>query len=444
MKKSFVIFYLFLHHSLAAQITLKECIDGGLANKANIKSAKTEVLIANLKSLESRAKYLPQISLAYDYRYNPIIATQIVPVGQFAPVASDETRAIQFGTNWQQNAGLTAYQPIIDLAIRSRIKESHLNEALSNLELKKAEEDLIFEIIKTYSRIITFGFQVDEIVTDTLRSFQSYQILNNQFREGKLLKTELNRALVNHNANLINHKKAYASLVNEKIYLHYLTNITLERILEAAFAPVPANILVTDQAQNELPIDNLTDFQKLLAKENLINQQIKTEKTKYGPTIGFQGFLGANNFSQNFEPFKSNSWFGNSYIGLSMKLSVFSPEKAINAGRQLQNQLAIVSNQKDDLKLQKSKELLQINTNIERLQSEIRLIQNSLQLLQESISIYQERLQGGQFVALELNVQEAELQKLASQIKQLNEQLNNALVERLYITGKLTEKLQTL
>lgn len=443
MKKIVFIFYIFLYHSLSAQITLKECIDAGLANKANIKSAKTETLIANLKTLESKAKFLPQISLAYDYRYNPIIPTQIVPVGQFAPIPTEETRGIQFGTNWQQNAGVTVYQPIIDLAIKSRIKESNLSEAIANIDLKKAEDDLKFEIVKTYSRVVTFGFQVEETLADTLRSFQSYQILKNKFQEGKVLKTELNKALVNHNANLTNHKKASSALISEKIYLHYLTNLALERILEASFSPIPASVL-EENAKLEFTIENLPDFQKLSARENLINQQIRTEKTKYSPTVGFQGYLGANQFSQDFAPFKSNSWFGNSYVGLAVKLPIFSPDKSINADKQLQSQLVIVNHQKEELKSQKSKELLQTNLEVERLQAEIGFAKNSLALLQENIKVYQERLQDGQFAASELNVQEAELQKLATQIKQLNEQLNKALVERLYITGKLSEKLQNL
>ncbi|MEA5141096.1 TolC family protein [Arcicella rigui] len=445
MKKILLIFNILLCHSSLAQITLKECIENGLANKATIKSAKTEVLIANLQRLESKGKFLPQITLAYDYRYNPIIASQIVPVGQFSLEPSNETRAIQFGTNWQQNAGLTVYQPIIDLAIKSRFVESKINETLANIDLKKVEEDLTFEIVKTYSRILTLGFQVEESVSDTLRSFHSYSLFNTKFKEGKLLKTELNKGLVNHYANLATYKKALSLFINEKIYLHYLTNIDLERVLTASFTPIPPNMLAENTLQtDELRTENSMEFQKLLSKETLITQQIKTEKAKYMPTVGLQSFVGANQFSQGFTPFKRDSWFGNSYVGLSVKLSIFSPDKSINADKQKKNQLMMIGYQKEDLTFQKRKELLQIVVELERLQTERHLAQNTVTVLHESVKLYQERLQDGQFVASELNIQEADLQKNILYVKQLNEQFNKTLIEKLYITGSFMENRKKL
>jgi outer membrane protein len=444
MKKLILILSLTIAHSLSAQITLRECIENGLSNKANIKSAKSDVLLANLKIIESKGKFLPQISLTYDYRYNPIIATQVVPVGQFNPIPTDETRAIQFGTNWQQNVSITLYQPIIDFTVQSRIKESKLNESLASVDLVKAESDLTFEIVNTYSRVLTFGYQVDEAISDTLRSYQSYSIVNSKFKEGKFLKTELNNALINHNSNLSNYKKEVSLLINEKIYLHYLTSLDLERILDGKFAPIPASLLSQSKDQVEIQFESIPEFQRLGIKEQLVKQQIKTERIKYHPTIGFQGFLGANQFSQTFNPFLSNSWFGNSYVGLAVKLPIFSPEKSINGGEQLQTQLQVVNFEKEALKTEKNKALLQINLEINRLSEEIKILENSFLLQNENILLYQERMLNGQLASSELNVQEAELQKLSSQLKQLKEQFSKALIEQLYITGSLSSKIKTI
>jgi outer membrane protein TolC len=424
---------------VCAQITLNQCVESGLTNRVNIQSAKSEVFLASLKNIESKAKYLPQISLAYDYRYNPIIATQIVPIGQFSTVPTDETRAIQFGTNWQQSAGITLYQPIIDFAVQSRIKESKINESLSNIDLKKSETDLIFEIVKSYSRVITFDYQLEESASDTLRSFQIYTMLKAKFIEGKVLKTELNNALVNHNTNIANYRKAMASEIKEKIYLHYLTNISLERLLDEKFKPIPTTIYAEVLDIRNVQFESIPEFQRLKAKDILINQQINTERTKYAPTFGFQGFLGSNQFSQTFDPFLSNSWFGNSYLGLSIKLPILSADKSINGEKQLQTQLQINNNQKEEFVKLRNKDLLQKNAEIERLKIEISITENSHILQSENVKLYQQRLLSGQYTAIELNTQETELQKLTFQLKQLREQLYLALIERLYLSGKLFE-----
>lgn len=444
MKKILFIINLFLVHSLSAQITLKECIDSGLANQPDIKSAKSEVILANLKSIERKAKYLPEISLAYDYRYNPIIATQIIPLGQFNQIPTDETRPIQFGTNWQQNAGITLYQPILDLPAKNRIQESYLNESLSQIDLKKAEVDLSLEITKTYNRIISLGYQLEEAVSDTLRSYQSFSLVNSKFNEGKVLKTEVNNALINHNSNLTNFKKASASLINEKIYLHYLTNIDLERILEGQFSPIPESFYLYGADQSNISFDSIPDYQRLKAKEKIIFQQIKTDRAKYSPSIGLQGFIGANQFSQTFDPFLANSWFGSSYVGLSLKLPIFSPDQSINGEKQLRTQLLILNSDKEKLQNEKNKDWLQTNVEIERLKTEISILENSMKLQSENLKVYQNRMENGQLAAIELNIQEAELQKLSFQLKQLNEKLSETLIERLYVLGILSYKLETL
>lgn len=439
MRKIIFILLTFIATNGIAQITFKECIESGLANRANIKSTKSEVFLSRLKSIEIKSKFLPQISVAYDYRYNPIIATQIVPIGQLSSMPTDESRAIQFGTNWQQNAGVTLYQPIIDYSIQNRIKEFKLNESLSSIELKKIETELIFEIAKSYIRVVTYGYQVEESVSDTLRSYQTYSILKAKSLEGKVLKTELNNALVNHNANITNYMKTLSSVVSEKIYLFYLTNISLERILNEKFDLIPQSFFSDFMDDKNIQFDLVPEMLIIKNKEQTINQQIKTERTKYLPTVGLQGFLGVNQFTQSFNPVLANSWFGSSYIGLSIKLPLFSPDKSINGEKQLRTQLQINNNQKEELIHLRNKEFLQKNIEIERLKNEIDIVKNSVSLQNENVKLYQQRLQSGQYTAIELNSQENELQKVSFHFKQLCEQLNLALIERIFLTGRLNE-----
>jgi len=439
MRKIIFILLTFIATNGIAQITFKECIESGLANRANIKSTKSEVFLSRLKSIEIKSKFLPQISVAYDYRYNPIIATQIVPIGQLSSMPTDESRAIQFGTNWQQNAGVTLYQPIIDHSIQNRIKEFKLNESLSSIELNKIETELIFEIAKSYIRVVTYGYQVEESVSDTLRSYQTYSILKAKSLEGKVLKTELNNALVNHNANITNYMKTLSSVVSEKIYLFYLTNISLERILNEKFDLIPQSFFSDFMDDKNIQFDLVPEMLIIKNKEQTINQQIKTERTKYLPTVGLQGFLGVNQFTQSFNPVLANSWFGSSYIGLSIKLPLFSPDKSINGEKQLRTQLQINNNQKEELIHLRNKEFLQKNIEIERLKNEIDIVKNSVSLQNENVKLYQQRLQSGQYTAIELNSQENELQKVSFHFKQLCEQLNLALIERIFLTGRLNE-----
>lgn len=442
MRYFLILFCFQLQQVAIAQITLKECLNAGISNKSMVKSAKAEEVIAFLQRVDNQKKYLPQISMDYDYRLNLIIPAQVIPIGQFAAVPTDELRAIQFGTNWQQNAGITLYQPLLNRSLKSQIKEDRWNEELSVIDIERAEQELSLEILFTYNRILTFAFEEEEAIADTLRSYASLKIIEDKFAEGQVLKTEVNNALINHNTNLSNLSNTQSVLLNEKINLFYLTEIPLERILEAHFNPIPFGLF--EESVDVPELKKQVSFRELETRKNLLLQQIKTEKTKYSPTIGFQGFLGANHFSMDFAPFAANTWFGNSYIGLFFSLPVFSPDKSYNKTKQLKNQLNILDNQQHELEVQNRQEWYQANVEIERIQSELKLSQNSLSLLEENVLIYQQRLLNDQIGALDLNIQEAELQKLKKRVDVLNEQLNRALIERLYISGDLYERLASL
>ena len=56
---------------------------------------------------------------------------------------------------------------------------------------------------------------------------------------------------------------------------------------------------------------------------------------KHTPTIGFEGFLGANQYTDTFNPFLSDSWYGSSYLGLSLRFQIISGSSTKNRVNQL-------------------------------------------------------------------------------------------------------------
>ena len=440
MKNVLLILLLALVNNVMTQINLKECIEAGKSNSPALKMAQKQVDLSQLEQADAKGKYLPQISLAYDYRYNPIIATQIVPVGQFNPIPTDETRAIQFGTNWQQGAGVSVYQPLLDLVVQSKIRESKLQSGIKEMNARIEEEDLIYEIVKSYSSIVQLNHQLASSVADTSRSYSSLNLVLERYKEGKELKSEVNNASLNHNSNLTQYRRSFSELMNEKVYLAYLTGIRLERIMVEVFEPIPTFDIKTEGTSKVNP-ESLAEYQKLSLEEQLLTQQINTQKRKYIPSIGLTGYLGANQFSDSFDPFLEDSWFGNSYVGLSIKLPIFMPNESINAVGQLENKISAIGDRKEELTNSKQLQLLQATNRIQQLSSELEITKKSLLLMTENVTIYQERFRDGQISSLELNRQETELQKLTAQIYSIEVQLNMARVEWLRVSGLLKERI---
>lgn len=414
----------FVTNSIAQvrKIGLKECITLALANKSNILALNADASVDSLNIKQMRAKNLPQIALAYDYLYNPIIRTNIVPVGQFSPIPTDETRAIKFGTKYNQMAGLQVMQPIFDASIRSKIKDSQLQYRIKKDQVTTANEELTFEVAKTFVSILTKQEQLKITKLDTLRTASTLKIIRNKYSDGNILKMDFNKAKINHNNSIFAFKELISDLIIEKIYLAFLTNLQAETI----------NVVDVDNIFTEQNLNLFTQYNetKIISKINeldsrilLVQQQIKGEKAKYLPKLSLNGYLGADQFSNDLQPFQSNTWFGNSFVGLSLRLPITIGENKSNKISQFQSQIKSLNFQKEEeLKvIEKNKQtaLQEIGT----LNDEAKSYSFNINLLKENVQLYNERLQAGQETYENVNLEEIEYQKEKQKLNNANNKI---------------------
>lgn len=434
-----------LSYRLSGQeIKLITCIDAALANRANIKAVRTDIEIAKLQTSSAYQKYLPDLSLSYNYRYNSIIPTQIIPVGQFNQIPTDEKRPIKFGTIWQQNSGLSLYQPLIDLSIKSRVAESRINEKLKNTDAAVAERDLKMEVIKSFTNIWLNEEQLRSAELDTIRTSGIKELFAAKSREGRVLKTEVNKTLLNHNNALSNYFAASSSLTSEKIYMAFLTGISLETLLDGKFdfSPFSEDGLKT---VNKYPLpDSVPSVESLRLQAELLAQQQVSEKMKNTPTLGFEGFLGANQYTDSFNPILSGSWYGSSYIGLSLRLQIFSGNSVKNRVNQLKlEEIGIKYRLEDEVNSVINKSIL-LNEEIREISYQTELLRQNIALYKENFSLYQERFDKGQINAYDLLTEEIDYQKEMAMLNKKRAELVYKQIELINNSGALSSLIDEL
>lgn len=434
-----------LSYRLSGQeIKLITCIDAALANRANIKAVRTDIEIAKLQTSSAYQKYLPDLSLSYNYRYNSIIPTQIIPVGQFNQIPTDEKRPIKFGTIWQQNSGLSLYQPLIDFSIKSRVAESRINEKLKNTDAAVAERDLKMEVIKSFTNIWLNEEQLRSAEFDTIRTSGIKELFAAKSREGRVLKTEVNKTLLNHNNALSNYFAASSSLTREKIYMAFLTGISLETLLDGKFdfSPFSEDGLKT---VNKYPLpDSVPSVESLRLQAELLAQQQVSEKMKNTPTLGFEGFLGANQYTDSFNPILSGSWYGSSYIGLSLRLQIFSGNSVKNRVNQLKlEEKGIKYRLEDEVNSVINKSIL-LNEEIREISYQTELLRQNIALYKENFSLYQERFDKGQINAYDLLTEEIDYQKEMAMLNEKRAELVYKQIELINNSGALSSLIDEL
>ena len=400
---------------VAAQQTtsLSQAINAAFSNRKNMEAGKIDITIQQLKTKALYKQYGPQVSAEYNYNYNPILQSSIIPVGKFNPaLPTDATATLQFGTTWSQSAGITASQPLFDATIKKQINESRLQEKISTASQAQTAYELAYEVSKAYINVWLQQQQISSAIIDTARTGISYQLQLDNYTAGRLLKSELNTAIINHNDTKQQLTDATIQLVENKVYLLFVTG-------NLAGAATDFNIDTTIFTNNNLlfadtkvVIDSIPVFQQLKLQQQLSLLQQQTEKSKYIPAISLKGFLGANQFSNEFNPIKANSWFGYSYIGLNIKFPLLLAEDKKNKIQQLQLQSQQYSAQLDDKSEQLNQESLTATLELTRLNLQLKTQEDNILLYKETLQILQDRFKEQQITAIELNRQETELQKL--------------------------------
>jgi outer membrane protein len=418
MKKEYLLFliaFALIVTKVYAQttITLSQAINAAFSNRKNIQAGKIDIVIQQLKTKALYKKYGPQISVEYNYNYNPILQSSIVPVGKFnSSLPADATANIQFGTTWAQLAGITASQPLFDATIKKQINENRLQEKITIASQAQTEYELAYEVSKAYINIWLQQQQISGAVIDTLRTWLSYRLQLENYTAGRLLKSELNTAIINHNNTKQQLTDATLQLAENKIYLQFVTGILSGEAndfsIDTSFFN-NSDLWLGDTKKN---LDSVPVFRQLNLQKQLSVLQQQTEKLKYIPVLSMKGFLGANQYSNYFNPVKTNSWFGYSYIGLNLKFPVLSGEDKKSKILQLQLQSQQYSKQLEDKSAQFNQESVTATLELTRLKLQLKTQEDNIILFKETLKILQDRFREDQISSGELNRQEYELQKV--------------------------------
>jgi outer membrane protein TolC len=376
--------------------------------------------------------------LEYTYLYNPILQTSILPIGIFnSAYPADATMSIRFGTTWSQTAGITVIQPLIDLSIPRQINEVKLQERITSASQAQSEYELAFTIAQAYIEISLQESKIKSAIADTNRTFISYKLLNNKFVEKRLLKSDLNKSLINHNNAGQQLKDALSQLIEDKVYLLFLTgesaieksDFAIETSFVQQFKLTTSGILPDSEAIPEL--------HQLELQAQLTSIQVKSEKAKRLPTLNMKGFLGANQYTNNFSPTESNTWFGLSYVGIDLKFPLLFGENIHKNIQVLRLQSTQYNQQKGDKTAFYVKEAYTSKLKMERIMAQLKTQEENIALSNESIDIIQVRVTEGQESASTLNLDEASLQSLKAEYGSNKKQLWNNWLNYLKASGQL-------
>lgn len=389
---------------LAAQgLSLDAALQAGLAGRQELQAASLKTELAATQNDKLRAGWLPQVTANGDLRYNPQLATSIIPIGQFGlpGVPSDQVAQAQFGTSFSNSFSIQAEQRI--LAPGSQV-EKQINDLRTQTEELNLEQQRV-----SARRAITEAYFAVLYQQERLR-------LSQQAAERAALRLADVRTKLAAGAALADERaRIELEQANADLDVRKATQdraLAFVRLCHEARLPVQTDQRLADsltvlrtQALGQT-LGNQAESRPEIRQANLRMQtQVLSERRELArrlPTISAYGAYGYQQLSNDFNPFAENTWFPNSNIGIRASFTLFDGHKARLNSRDFSYQRRIDALEAERLRSDFAYEVQSASVALAQAEADMETAQQNLELARRLYDTDNFRYQQGALTSTEL------------------------------------------
>lgn len=373
--------WIFAQPAHAQKWTLQQCIDTAQAYNKNLQIQRNNVEIGNQKQMEVKGNLLPKVNVNADYKYFTNLPYQLMPMSVFGG-PSGKYKETQFGVPHNINVNLQFTMPLYNPQIKGAIQSTEIATELSDLQLKKTEEQIYFEISNLYynAQILIHQIQfTDSNLANTQKLLRNMQLLKEQLMATgtDVNKVALQVGQLNTQREII--KSKYEQVLQA---LKFSMGIPAKKMMEIE---PEINFEVTPDYNSKPTID----IQIINVQNRLLRNDVSNLKKSALPTIALFGTYGTNGFGYDKKPDNFLKFHPIGFAGIQFIYPLFDG----NILRRKKNQKAIeLKNNELQLELIAGQNEMQIGNAI----NQKRVAQNSILLNQSQIkqaqSIYEQTI----------------------------------------------------
>jgi outer membrane protein len=403
------------------RMSLPEALKIARKQQPDLMNAERNIAYSKASAREARSGYLPSLTAEADIRYNPIIPTSVLPANAFNPAGDPkELVPLKFGTPWSGTTGIRLKQPIYDPSKLAMINTSKVAADLAKTQEKKILAEREEEITKAWYAIMLAKAKLEYAKVDQQRTSSNAVLVSEQLNNGRALENDLKDANLRIRIADIDREKYELDIFNAQVYLSYMMGYDTLQLID------PVESLIAQSKADTSSWRRLPDMKSAIAarpeiqeeKINLDIRALELERTKSGrlPTLNFEGYLGANNYTNTFDPF--GNWFGNSFLGLSFRFPIYSGGEKSSQLEKSQIQQEQQKNNIRKLEQQAYYEILNARNNLQYQYRQSLLQQERIIVQEGRIDIVRSRMMEGQATAQDLLEEETKLSEIRNTLYQ--------------------------
>ena len=374
----------------SGQMSLQQCIQYGLSKNAGVLKSKLEIDRTNEKRNETRAEYLPQVNGNVQFINNLKLQTSILP-GEIIGQPGTQV-AVQFGTKYNTTAGVDAKQVIYDQSLIYSMKLTKQSSKVSEINAKKTEEQLIYDIASAYYAAQVSLTQKKLVESNLVQVDSLLKITQIQFENDAAKQLDLDKLTVNLTNLQTELATSNTNYEQQLMLLKYYMGMSLEENIELPAIDVreeSASIINTASLNN-------TDLELIQAQREVYAVTLQQIKAGYLPSLSLSFHSSIQNQQNDLRIFSSNAqWFPNSYVGLHLNIPIFDGLAKNSRVKQTKIQLeqSVLDEQylTENLKMQRANANNALKVNRAALESQ----QRNIELAQKVYETTQAQFVGG-------------------------------------------------
>ncbi len=298
--------------------SLQQCIDSAQVYNKNLRISRNNIAMGEQRELEAKANLIPKINVGADYKYFFDLPYQLMPMSTFNPTAPEgEYKEIQFGVPHNISASLQIAMPVYNPQVYGAIQTTKIASELFELQYRKTEEQVFFEISNLYYNAQILQHQqifIDSNLLNTNSLLNNLKLLYEQqmLKKSDVTRVELQKEQLLTQRDLV--ANSFDQVLNA-LKLAMGTSLTLNIAVEPE---------ILHQSGQQYINRQTVDLQLANAQNRLIASELKTLRNSRLPSVSLMGSYSQAGFGSDKKPGEFLKFFPVSFAGLQISYPLFN------------------------------------------------------------------------------------------------------------------------
>ncbi|MFA9388504.1 MAG: TolC family protein [Prolixibacteraceae bacterium] len=296
--------------------SLQQCIDTAQVNNNNLQMGRNNIELGTERQKEAKANLIPKVNLNADYKYFIDLPYQLMPQTTFGG-PEGQYKEIQMGVPHNIGANIQIAMPLYNPQVYGAIKTTKIAAEISELQYKKTEEQVFFDISNLYYNAQILVHQlafIDSNLVNTIRLLENLELLHSQqmLKQSDVTKVELQKEQLSTRRELIaNNQEQVMNALKLSMGIPYQQNIQIDAEIH--------NKNLMDYANS-----TTIDLQIAYTQNRLLWSELSTLKNSRLPSVSLYGSYGQTGFGYDEKPNDFLKFFPTSFAGLQVSVPLFN------------------------------------------------------------------------------------------------------------------------